>query len=418
MINKKNPKELRIWTEKVELPEGFPEPSPAMFHGPLGDAVRSVEELTEADPVGVLGSLLAEVSVLLGRNLSLEVSGVRSAARLFVMLVGPTAEGRKGTAGGLASGILDAAGVVRPEGFLQRGFASGESVVECLAKLDDRRVLYRQDEMAGLLVAMNREGSTLSPMIRDLWDGVEISHTTVSSHQSIADAHVAVLGHITPTELMSRLKPVEMANGLANRFLPLAVHRRQLVVWTGSKRIADFYGDAAKKLGVAISAARELTEFELTDAAFDTYKDIYRTAAKKASSMSARREPQILRLALIFAALDGKPLVDSVHLEAALAVWQYVEATIAWIYPSQVQCGWPTRAADIYRQVKDAGPNGLGLQELMGKFSGHLTAAVRDAAVEFLCSEKLVVKTTVPTKGRNRTVLVATMPAQQTAQSD
>jgi hypothetical protein len=199
----------RYWSKKVTPPAGFPEPAAAMFHGLLGDIIDAVEDRTEADPVGILASLLAECGALLGSGPKLEISGVKCSSRLFILLVGPTAEGRKGMAGEVARDVVTASGIGRPEGFLQRGFASGEAVIEVLAQLEGRRVLYRQDEMAGLLVAMNREGSTLSSVVRDLWDGVVVTHTTVASTVEVEDAHVSVLGHITPDEFRLRLRAVD-----------------------------------------------------------------------------------------------------------------------------------------------------------------------------------------------------------------
>lgn len=398
--------DLRIWSEPVQPPAGFPEPKPGMFYGVLGEVVEAARPLTEADPVGILGCLLAEASALLGDGPTLTVSGMSSPTRLFVMLVGPTAKGRKGTAGDVARRIISASGVVRPDTLLQRGFASGEGVVEKLAELDDRRVFFRQDEMAGLLVAMNRDGSTLSSVVRDLWDGVPLAHTTAAGHTQVDDAHVSILGHVTPDELALRMRPVDFANGLANRFLPLAVHRRQLLVWDGEREFEEYFAEPASRLGTALSEGMAQRRYRLSPAAFKRWTEIYKTAPKS-QMVAARREPQLLRLALIYAVLDGADKVDVCHLEAALSFWDYVVESLSWIFPAQAHEGWPPRAAEILRIVRGAGESGLSLEELGRRFSGHLGVGVRDTAVEFLAESGEVTRFKVQTPGRPKFTLVA-----------
>jgi hypothetical protein len=392
----------RTWSMPVQPPAGFPVPRPEVFHGPLGAAVESIQSYTEADPVGILGCLIAECSALIGRGPQLNVSGLRVAARLFIMLVGPTSEGRKGTAGDNARTIISMSGVERPEGFLQRGFASGESVVETLATLDDRRAMFRQDEMAGLLVAMNREGSTLSAVIRDLWDGVTIAHTTVAGHKQVDDAHVSVLGHITPEELRERLRPVDYANGLANRFLTLAVHRRQMVAWTGSKPLDAICAEAAQKLGAKVLAGQVEKTYDLSCAGFKRWCEIYANAPS-CSMLSARREPQLLRLALVYAVLDGSDTIEVCHLDAALAFWDYVVDSLAWAMPDAKGPTEPARASDIRNVIQVAGAAGITLSDIGQAFSNHLHAKVRDAALDYLERKGEVVKRIVKTSGRNST---------------
>ncbi len=401
-MKKQQAQKTRTWTMPVQPPAGFPVARSEMFHGPLGAAVKSIETYTEADPVGILGCLMAECSALIGRGPALNVSGLHVSARLFIMLVGPTSEGRKGTAGDNARTIVTMSGVERPAGFLQRGFASGESVVENLATLEDRRAMFRQDEMAGLLVAMNREGSTLSAVIRDLWDGVTIAHTTVAGHKEVEDAHVSVLGHITAEELRERLRPVDYANGLANRFLTLAVHRRQMVAWTGPNSLDSICSAAAKKLGSSINSARVEKSYDLSDDAFDRWCEIYANAPS-CSMLSARREPQLLRLALVYAVLDGSTTVEVCHLEAALAFWDYVVDSLAWAMPDAKRPAEPARTIEIRRLIEQAGTAGISCSDIGKFFSNHLDVKVRDAALAHLEKQGDVVKRIVKTSGRNST---------------
>jgi len=75
----------RYLRRPVSVPANFPVPDASMFHGVIGDLARSVEELSEADLVGIVGSLLAYVSAVVGRDDCLTVSGqkFRPAAELL-----------------------------------------------------------------------------------------------------------------------------------------------------------------------------------------------------------------------------------------------------------------------------------------------------------------------------------------------
>jgi len=71
------------------------------------------------------------------------------------------------------------------------------------------------------------------------------------------------------------------------------------------------------------------------------------------------------RLALIFALLDGSDQIDLEHLEAALAVWTYAEASSAWIFGDSL--GDPT-ADDIWTLAKTR-PDGISRTEVRDLFS-------------------------------------------------
>ena len=49
-------------------------------------------------------------------------------------------------------------------------------------------------------------------------------------------------------------------------------------------------------------------------------------------ALNARNQPQVLRMACILALLDKRKTIRRQHLEAALAIWAYVEASISYIF--------------------------------------------------------------------------------------
>jgi hypothetical protein len=67
----------------------------AAYHGLAGNIVRTLEPHTEADPVAILLSFLAMFGNLIGRQVHYLAEGDQHRAKLFVVLSGATAKGRK-----------------------------------------------------------------------------------------------------------------------------------------------------------------------------------------------------------------------------------------------------------------------------------------------------------------------------------
>ena len=91
--------------------------------------------------------------------------------------------------------------------------------------ITDRRLLAFEAEFASALKAVTRDNSTLSATLRSAWDGRPLQLLTRTAPARASDAHVTVIGHITATELRHYLTGLELANGLANRFLLICCRR-------------------------------------------------------------------------------------------------------------------------------------------------------------------------------------------------
>jgi hypothetical protein len=122
--------------------------------------------------------------------------------------------------------------------------------------VEDKRRLVVEGEFAGPLKASPRDGSILSPVLRQGWDGGGLATLTKNSPLRASDPHISLLGHITIEELLRRLTEVEAANGFLNRFL---------IVLVGRSKPLPFGGEWAS-VNVAPLAARlrEALEFGRT----------------------------------------------------------------------------------------------------------------------------------------------------------
>jgi hypothetical protein len=99
--------------------------------------------------------------------------------------------------------------------------------------VEDKRLLVMEGEFALALKIMKREGNTLSPVMRNAWDGETLRTMVKHSPHRATDPHISVLGHITSAELARHLTETEMANGFANRILWALVRRSKSLPFGG-----------------------------------------------------------------------------------------------------------------------------------------------------------------------------------------
>ena len=65
----------------------------------------------------------------------------------------------------------------------------------------DKRLLVVETEMARTLKAMNRDGNTLSEVIRQVFDSGNLGNLAKNSSNRASDAHVSIIGHITAADV-------------------------------------------------------------------------------------------------------------------------------------------------------------------------------------------------------------------------
>jgi hypothetical protein len=210
-------------------------------------------------------------------------------------------------------------------------------------------------------------------------------------------AHVSVIGHITADELRRYLDRTEAANGLANRFLFVCAQRSKLLPRGGGR--IDWTGIEGR-LRHTLAAASNIGEVGRTDAAWAIWEAVYpELSADRPGLLGAvlgRAEAQVLRLALVYALLDRQAFVDAPHLRAALACWEYAEASARHVFADIL--GDPT-ADEILRLLRGA-PEGVTRNGVMDHFGRNRSSNEIARALAMLARDNLVVRETVATGGR------------------
>ena len=397
----------------------------AAYYGIAGDIVRTILPHSEADPVALLSQTLTMAGNVIGRLPYYQVESDRHRANLFVVLVGASAKGRKGTSLGRIRSIVKVADELWSGDRIKSGLSSGEGLInevrDPLEKynvkegqseivdlgVSDKRLMIIEPEFAGAISVLERHGNTLSPQIRRAWDGDILSTLTRNSPLKATGAHISIVGHVTVDELRARLSRTEMGNGFANRFLYGLIKRSKELPFGGDLTDSEILR-LGERLKSVIDRAKPVGRVEMTDDARSKWAAVYPalSAGKPGllGAVIARAEAQTVRLALIYSLLDGSDRIDLPHLEAALAVWEYCELSAAHIFGDAV--GDPV-ADDILRALR-AAPNGMTRTDINSLFSRHQSSSRMGTALQLLATTGRARLKTTQSGGRPSEVWFAT----------
>lgn len=403
----------------------WPVMRPAAYHGLAGELVHRVLPQSEADPDAMLMQVLAVVGHCIGPGPHFMIEETKHPARLFVVVVGATAGGRKGTgldrvlsmipaedaqrklAGSLASGeglvyaVRDPS--VKQAPAKKNGAAKRQEVVD--PGVEDKRLLVGEPEYAGVLDVIARNGNNLSKMIRQAWDCGDFGMATKNSPMKTTGAHVTIIANITEEELLAKMSAVEGANGFANR-MEYALSRQSKTLSLGGKRVD--LTDLKARLVDAVAFAQRQGLVGMDEEAALYWEQLYcgklsRGRGGAIGKVVGRAAPYILRMALIYAMLDKSEVMQIVHVKAAEAAWDYSEQSAEYIFGS----GTGSKRADaMLAAIRQAGGE-MNRTELHRAASNHGGAAGINASLAVLSKAGRVRFDKRPGRGRPQEVVIA-----------
>ncbi len=402
----------------LAAPAGWPAPpDAAAYHGLPGAIVAKIAPHTEADPVAILTQLLVACGALIGHGAHFQVEATLHHPNEFAVLVGDSSKARKGSSFDHVAKLMTEA----DPSFTSRlstGLSSGEGLIWTLrdpAGQDpgaaDKRLLIVEPEFASVLKAASREISTLSPTLRSAWDSRPLAVLTRTAPARATNAHVSIIGHITQTELRRYASAIEIANGLLNRFLLLGVRRVRLLPEGGDPNPLKDTGLArylATTLKHAQSTGRAKLAPDTRELWWHTYPQLTQPADGLTGQLTARAEAHTIRLALIYALLDGANTIRPEHLHAALALWDYAARSAAWAISQST--GDPL--AEQIHAALTRSPDGLTRTQLRDLLHRNLPAERVQQALHTLNSTGRATRHQTPTAGRPVEIWTATPPAR------
>ena len=392
--------------EKQAKKPTWPEMDEAAYRGLLGSIVETVEPHTEGDPVAVLTGAIVAFGNAYGRGPYMQIGATKHRTNLFIGHVGATAKGRKGSAWNPVKDIMHAGDRHWAENRILSGLSSGEGLISevrdpvqvpdkdnTMKTIDqgvkDKRLLVMEGELAQVLKVMKREGNTVSPVMRNAWDGETLRTMVKHSPHRATDPHISIAGHITLSELTRHLTETEMANGLANRFCWFLVKRSKSLPFGGEWHTVDLAPITRKLAGILEYANRPFRMEWGADAKAlwcEAYEVLTEDRAGMFGAVTARAEAQALRLAMIYALADYSEEIRHTHVESALAVWEYAEASALYVFGGTT--GDPD--ADKVLSALEGVESGMTRNEIREFFGRNKGAAELDRIREVLLSEERI----------------------------
>lgn len=387
----------------------------AAMHGLAGEFVRLIEPHSEADPAALLAQFLLGFGNVVGRSAHQVVESDCHYSNIFVVIVGRTAKGRKGTSLGHVTRLLElidntwvdryASNLASGEGLVfavrdpsvSPGSGKGKGAIDL--GVSDKRLLVVESEFASALRVCQRDGNTLSAMVRQAWDRGDLGNMSKNSPLRATGAHISIIGHVTRDEVLRLIKRTELANGFCNRFLWVCAKRSKMLPEGGRPAQAQLR-ELLKKLKSVVEFAKAAGELRRDPIAKKLWAEVYPQLSEGHSGMygaaTSRAEAQVVRLSCIYALLDCSAVIKSEHLLAALAVWHYCEASAKYTFGNAL--GNPT--ADSILDLLRERPSGVTRTEIRDHFKRHNGGEVQ-IALELLMAENLAYCVKVPTGGRH-----------------
>ena len=402
-------------------------PSPlgdAAFHGLAGEFVRLVEPQTEADPAALLFQLLTALGSIIGRGPHYRVGSEHHGMNLFMVCVVESSKGRKGTSWNEVKAFCKLVDIGWFQTRMANGLSTGEGLIHAVRDsvtervqlkdkgrvvdtqeqttdfgVDDKRLLCMESEFSQSLQCASRDGNTLSPIVRQAWDGSQLRVLTKGAKGECAEPHISIIGHITNTELQTLLTANDAANGFANRFIWVGVKRSKALPFGGTvdkERLEEL----ALRTRDAITQARLISEIGWADDGAEIWTRVYEELSNGGhgllGSVTARAESQVVRIACLYALLESTDLIGSAHIRAALELWRYSAESAAFIFGGSL--GDPT--CDSIVELLRSKPEGVKRVEITEHFNRNKTKAQLDAALDILQAKKMIYSSKRETGGR------------------
>ena len=396
----------------LQAPAGWPAaPDPVAYHGLAGEIVSKLEPHTEADPVAILTQLLVAFGAAAGRGAYFQVEATRHHPNEYLVLVGESARARKGSSWDHVALLL---GHADPSLQTRTGLSTGEGLIWAVRDPGgtdggpgDQRLLVIEPEFATVLKQTQRDINTLSPVLRSGWDGRPLAILTRTAPARATNAHISVIGHITATELRHHSTTVELANGFLNRFLFVGCRRVRLLPEGGDP---DPLGSSGlpDQLARNLKQAKQASLVVLDDAARELWREAYLQLSEPepgiADAINARAEAHTIRLALLYALINGARTIGPRHLHAALALRDYAARSAAWALDHTT--GNPL-AQQIHAALEHA-PDGLTRTQLRDLLHRNPATAHLDRALAALAEDGKATSQRILTAGRPAELWTAT----------
>lgn len=407
-----------------------PKIDPRAFYGFLKDFVDIATSNSEASPIAVASNVISLFCATIGRKVFQNIGDAEIHCRPFFLIVGKSSKARKGTSEFLPRRVF-----ARVEEILMGktscheilkihggGLSSGEGIAYAIRDpsqegntkdpgVPDKRLLVIEPEFANVLVNCKRDKSTLSAVIRNVFDGRTLAPLTKRDRTCATDPQVIILGHITELELRRKISDIEVCNGFLNRFLVCQISRQRYMALPEKtsddeiNRLATKIIDIIDFVNPQTKVAKSI-EVRMDENAKQFWEQVYpiitRDIPGTTGALLARSEMYVRMLAMIFALFDQQLIIEIKHFKAAICWIDYVGDSVRYLFQGADENRIETISNDIIKMLQTK--NEMTRTDFNKAFSGHLSSTLITEALTHLLNQspQRIVQSKHKTHGRRR----------------
>lgn len=305
--------------EPTELYEPFPED---IMSGLGGDFAEAQAECVEAPKHFIYMSFITALGSLISGRATINRS-LNIQPRLYTLILGETAEGRKSTAMGIVTAFFENALGEAEDGHLNVswGFGSGEGLQKRLE--EDNHLLLCLDEFKSFVSKATIRNSVLLPCVTQLFERNNYENQTKTTKVSIQDAHFSMLAASTIDTYESTWDASFSDIGFLNRlFLVVGSSERKFAFPMALDHADEVRFKARLRQMVKLVHGNGGLVLAFEEDAKERHRAWYHE--REASIYSRRLNVYALRLMILLAINDNKRMIDLETVEKAITLcdWQ------------------------------------------------------------------------------------------------
>ncbi|MEZ9651802.1 DUF3987 domain-containing protein [Vibrio lentus] len=386
------------------------------MYGVLKRAVDTICASTEALPTALAAEIMSWISVStpIG-SIYLRNGTGKTEVRLNAIIVAPTGEG-KGIATRQFSAVRELISESEPDLFcpiFQGGLSTPEGLINMIRDTDSdndvkgleeslgSQLFVIEEEMAAIFSLANNPKSNFNPYFRGFFDGTPVAPLTKYNKISCAKPHVAFYGHITPQELLTVVKSIDLFNGFLNRF-PIYHAKREKSIPIPEAISVNLIEELASELIDILEWVkeedREMQRSNCFKLLWEEKYEQLRTLGPEDSverALLSRAAHYALMYSMIFAVMDKSKIINVEHLKAALAWIDYWHQSITYIYSTESKRAKYTELEEkgkkvldvIVREIKASEQDNIGKTPITKAFSGKFSSQDISEILEHLQSK-------------------------------
>ena len=338
------------------------------WRGSFRDYRDMVAPTTEAADAFHYAAFLQVIGCTIGRRLHVYHAD-RQFPNFYTCLVGRSGLTRKDTTWSRAEGVLNDLHVyseddLSPPFKAVRGLRSFEGLLDELAGERKVRLIMLGELLSLFAKASQQSLSNIIPGLTEFYDMKDVINPPV--HQKdvkpVREPFLSIIAGTTQDWLRKALTERDIYGGFANRWLYFYGLPKEPM--PNPPKVAQ---DKRNKLVQELNQIRDWTdsvpdgEIAISDGASKLFDDYYRDFYRRCDqpglipTLIVRIQDFIWKIALLYAADTMSETISENHLEAAIAVGNYLEASVAEVFASFGESRGKQAETRVYEYLKSSG---------------------------------------------------------------